>query len=108
VAPIYQETRVDEKGNDMRNGIYLPDGEWIDYFTGEKYQGVSSITLMCLFGSCLFFVKNGAIIPVTNPNNNVLEIKRINVFMRCILMGIPISWNMMMMEKPRLIGMVRG
>lgn len=33
VAPIYQETAVDDEGNDIRHGIYLPEGEWIDYFT---------------------------------------------------------------------------
>lgn len=26
VAPIYQETKTDDKGNDIRNGIYLPKG----------------------------------------------------------------------------------
>ena len=39
VAPIYQATKADEQGNDIRNGIYLPEGVWIDYFTGEKYDG---------------------------------------------------------------------
>lgn len=39
VAPIYQNTAADEEGNDIRDGIYLPEGTWIDYFTGEKYTG---------------------------------------------------------------------
>ena len=30
---------MDDKGNDIRDGIYLPEGEWFDYFTGEKYTG---------------------------------------------------------------------
>ncbi|GAA4173478.1 glycoside hydrolase family 31 protein [Sphingobacterium ginsenosidimutans] len=77
VAPIYQETRVDEKGNDIRNGIYLPDGEWIDYFTGEKYKGGRIINNFDVpIWKLPVFVKNGAIIPVTNPNNNVYEIKK--------------------------------
>jgi len=77
VAPIYQETRVDEKGNDIRNGIYLPDGEWIDYFTGEKYSGGRIINNFDVpIWKLPVFVKNGAIIPVTNPNNNVEEIKK--------------------------------
>ncbi|RZJ81497.1 MAG: alpha-xylosidase, partial [Chryseobacterium sp.] len=37
VAPIYQATKADEKGNDIRNNIYLPEGKWIDYFSGEVY-----------------------------------------------------------------------
>ncbi|CAH0129947.1 Alpha-xylosidase BoGH31A [Pedobacter sp. Bi27] len=79
VAPIYQATKSDEKGNDIRNGIYLPEGTWIDYFTGEKYTGNS---ILNSFDSPLWklpvFVKNGAIIPMTNPNNNVSEINKAN------------------------------
>ena len=75
VAPIYQATRSDEKGNDIRNGIYLPEGNWIDYFTGDKYEGNR---ILNNFAAPLWklpvFVKNGAIIPLTNPNNNVTEI----------------------------------
>lgn len=77
VAPIYQDTKSDEKGNDIRDGIYLPEGEWIDYLTGEKYTGNRIINN---FASPLWklpvFVKNGAIIPMTNPNNNVSEINK--------------------------------
>ena len=76
VAPIYQETHVDDNGNDIRNGIYLPDGEWIDYFTGEKYAGGRIINNFdAPIWKLPVFVKNGAIIPVTHPNNNVQEIK---------------------------------
>lgn len=77
VAPIYQETKIDEQGNDVRHGIYLPEGTWIDYFTGEKYAG------NCILNSFAspnwklpVFVKSGAIIPMTNPNNNVTEINK--------------------------------
>lgn len=77
VAPIYQVTQSDEGGNDIRNGIYLPEGEWIDYFTGDKYEGNCIINN---FAAPLWklpvFVKNGAIIPMTNPNNNVSEIDK--------------------------------
>ena len=74
VAPIYQATKADEQGNDIRNGIYLPEGEWVDYFSGEVYQGGRIINN---YASPLWklpvFVKNGAIIPMTSPNNNVGE-----------------------------------
>lgn len=39
IAPIYQNTNSDSDGNDIRNNIYLPDGKWIDYFSGEEYEG---------------------------------------------------------------------
>ena len=77
VAPIYQETQADEKGNDIRDGIYLPEGTWVDYFTGEQYAGNCVINN---FAAPLWklpvFVKSGAIIPMTNPNNNVTEINK--------------------------------
>lgn len=77
VAPIYQNTAADEAGNDIRNDIYLPDEEqiWIDYFTGEQYRGGGVLNN---FDAPLWkvpvFVKNGAIIPMTNENNNPEQI----------------------------------
>ena len=78
IAPIYQNTDMDKEGNDIRNGIYLPEGaEWIDYFSGEKYEGGR---ILNNFETPLWklpvFVKNGAIIPITHPHNNVYEINK--------------------------------
>lgn len=77
VAPIYQNTAMDENGNDIRNNIYLPEGAWYDWFTGEKYEGGRIINN---FDTPLWklpvFVKAGAIIPMTNPNNNVKGIDK--------------------------------
>lgn len=77
IAPIYQATQSDNNGNDIRNGIYLPEGSWIDYFTGEKYTGN---TIVNSFDAPLWklpiFIKNGSIIPLTNSNNNVSEINK--------------------------------
>lgn len=77
VAPIYQETKVDEKGNDIRNGIYLPEGVWVDYYSGEKYAGNCVVNNFATpVWKLPVFVKSGAIIPMTNPNNNVAEINK--------------------------------
>ena len=77
VAPIYQATKSDEQGNDTRNHIYLPEGVWYDYFTGERYEGGCVVNN---FDAPLWklpvFVKSGAIIPVANPNNHVAEIDK--------------------------------
>lgn len=79
VAPIYQETKSDQQGNDIRNGIYLPKGTWIDYFSGDQFEGNRIINY---FDSPVWklpvFVKSGAIIPMVNPNNNVNEINKNN------------------------------
>ncbi|MGJ7029793.1 TIM-barrel domain-containing protein [Niabella hirudinis] len=77
VAPIYQETKADEKGNDIRNNIYLPAGTWIDYFSGDLYKGNQVLNN---FDAPLWklpvFVKAGAIIPLTNPNNNITQVDK--------------------------------
>jgi alpha-glucosidase (family GH31 glycosyl hydrolase) len=77
IAPVYKATRIDAKGNDIRNGIYLPEGTWIDYFSGDSYQGGRIINN---FDAPLWklpvFVKAGSIIPMTEPNNNVSEINK--------------------------------
>lgn len=77
VAPIYQETSMDENGNDVRNNIYLPEGYWIDYFSGNTYFGDRIINN---FDAPLWklpvFVKAGAIIPLYEPNNNLKEVDK--------------------------------
>lgn len=70
VAPIYQATRMDEKGNDVRNHIYLPEGNWIDYFTGQVYEGGRIINhYEAPLWKLPFFIKQGAILPVTQAHN---------------------------------------
>ena len=80
VAPIYQDTdQDDDKMNDVRDGIYLPDANqiWIDYFTGEQYRGGKFINN---FDAPLWklplFVKNGAILPMVKENNSAYQINR--------------------------------
>lgn len=75
IAPIYQNTKSDTLGNDIRNGIYLPEGTWIDYFSGEKYTGNRIINHFDVpIWKLPIFVKAGAIIPMNNPHNNPKEI----------------------------------
>lgn len=77
IAPIYQNTRSDSSGNDIRNNIYLPDGKWIDYFTGEEYEGNRIINnFYSPIWKLPVFVKKGAIIPLANPNNHPSEIDK--------------------------------
>ena len=72
VAPIYQSTQADKEGNDVRNGIYLPEGNWIDYFTGDLYQGGRILNnFEAPLWKLPLFVKQGAILPMTTAHNNV-------------------------------------
>ena len=60
VAPVYQDTQADENGNDIRNGIYLPNyGTDENPTSGSITSRVSSIaaarfstTTRLRFGSC--------------------------------------------------------
>lgn len=75
VAPIYQPTQADAQGNDIRNGIYLPEGQWIDYFTGDIYEGGRILNNFdAPIWKLPLFVKAGAIVPMNRPNNNIHEV----------------------------------
>ncbi len=77
VAPIYQQTKADKRGDDVRNGIYLPEGQWIDYFTGDVYEGGRILNNYdAPLWKLPLFVKAGAIIPMNRPNNNVHQVKK--------------------------------
>lgn len=82
VAPVYQDTNMDENGNDVRNDIFLPgdaDDIWIDYFNGKQYRGGQVINN---FDAPLWklplFVRNGSIIPMYEENNNPEAISETN------------------------------
>ena len=75
IAPVYQSTQMDKEGNDIRNNIYLPKGNWIDYFSGQEYSGDCVINSFdAPIWKLPVFVKKGAIIPMNNPNNHVSDI----------------------------------
>ncbi|CAM5647677.1 Glycoside hydrolase OS=Kitasatospora aureofaciens OX=1894 GN=GCM10010502_24830 PE=3 SV=1 [Kitasatospora aureofaciens] len=58
VAPVYSATTV-------RDGIYLPEGTWTDYWTGRTYQGPTTINgYSAPLETLPLFVKGGAIVPM--------------------------------------------
>ena len=73
VAPVYEDVQADENGNDVRNGIYLPDEDqiWIDYWSGQQYRGGQILNNYdAPVWKLPLFVKSGAIIPMYEENNN--------------------------------------
>lgn len=77
VAPIYRETAPGADWSDYRNGIYLPEGEWFDYFSGDSYEGGKIWNMIkSPIWKIPVFVKADAIIPMTNPNNNPSQIDK--------------------------------
>ncbi|MFD8706893.1 TIM-barrel domain-containing protein [Kitasatospora sp. NPDC059648] len=58
VAPVYSATSV-------RDGIYLPEGTWTDYWTGRTYQGPTTINgYSAPLDTLPLFVKGGSIVPM--------------------------------------------
>jgi len=55
VAPV-----LDPSGNQT---IYFPPGQWIDFFTGKRYRGGTTITRHYAVDETPVFVREGAIIP---------------------------------------------
>ena len=72
---------VTSKGKNgvTKQTIWLPDGVWFDFFTGEKYEGGKEYTIECPFERYPVFVKEGGIIPLLNANGNSTEFKDIEL-----------------------------
>jgi alpha-glucosidase (family GH31 glycosyl hydrolase) len=67
VAPIVQEGQE-------HSTIYLPPGEWFDYFRGKRYDGGKNIVYMVdphTWADMPLFVRAGAILPTENVEQYV-------------------------------------
>ena len=60
VAPVVSQGTV-------KRMVYLPAGEWYDYWTGEKRAGESWIIRDAPIDICPIYVKAGSIIPTMKP-----------------------------------------
>lgn len=65
VVPVFKE-----KGE---VNVYLPDGEWIDYWTKKLYSGKQNIKYYAELDILPLFVKNGSIIPMSEDMNFIGE-----------------------------------
>lgn len=57
VAPLIEE------GSRQRD-IYLPEGEWTDFWDGTRYQGGKSIKYSCNIDKIPVFIKENSVIPM--------------------------------------------
>lgn len=75
VAPIYQDTKMDAQGNDIRNGIFLPEGLWYDPYQGGYIEGGCILnSYNALLELIPLFIREGAIIPFTEPHNQPRDV----------------------------------
>ena len=47
--------------------IYLPDGDWCDYYNGERFSGGRYISRNVTLDEIPVFVKTGSVIPTMEP-----------------------------------------
>ncbi|MEU9593731.1 TIM-barrel domain-containing protein [Streptomyces sp. NPDC048193] len=58
VAPVYEDS-------DVRDGILLPEGRWVDYWTGRVYEGGQTLDgYQAPLDTLPLFVRAGAIVPM--------------------------------------------
>ncbi len=64
VAPVVQQGAV-------KRMVYLPAGEWYDYWTGEKVEGENWVIRDAPIDLCPIYVKAGSVIPTMEPMDYV-------------------------------------
>jgi len=57
IAPLWSDGEFSRR-------IYLPEGEWIDFWDGTRYEGKQSIDYYAGIGKVPILVKSGSIIPM--------------------------------------------
>ena len=65
VAPVSSEKEIEK--------IYLPEGEWFDFFTDKKYTGAQEILIECPIEKLPVFAKASSIIPIQSQTYNQQE-----------------------------------
>ncbi len=60
LAPVYQ------KGATTRE-VYLPDGDWVNFWTGEILRGKTAHSVKAPIHQIPLFIRQGAIIPMRKP-----------------------------------------
>lgn len=64
VAPILRQGAV-------ARSVYLPNDLWIDFWTGEKFQGGDHVLADAPLDSIPLYVRAGAVIPMAEPRQHV-------------------------------------
>jgi alpha-glucosidase (family GH31 glycosyl hydrolase) len=67
VAPVFKE--------EGEINVYLPEGEWVDYWTKRIYAGKQNIKYYAKLDTLPLFVKNGSIIPMGKEINYIGEME---------------------------------
>ena len=75
----YLSALYKNESNLFTKSVYLPDGEWMNVFTGEIYQGKQTYEFTCDLLSSPLFVRLGSITPLVENASNTTEIDWNNI-----------------------------
>lgn len=64
VVPVFFGGKIRE--------VYLPEGKWIDWWTGKEYQGPQILNYEAALNVIPVFIKKGSIIPLLTPGVETL------------------------------------
>ena len=57
--------------DEVKSGIYLPEGNWVDYWTGKVYQGPTTVNgYHAKLDTLPLFMKAGAVVPMWKSGIN--------------------------------------
>ena len=84
VCPV--TSKCDKHTKRAETAVYLPEGRWTNFFTGEIYEGGKTVRVHSDLNTLPVFAKSGAIIPMSqdtgngagNPANLLLRVYRGN------------------------------
>ena len=54
-------------GPALEREVYLPEGEWYNYWTGERFDGKQSVRVSAPLEQIPIFVKSGTLLPLAEP-----------------------------------------
>jgi alpha-glucosidase len=77
VAPIYDYSN--SPIYEAKRDIYLPEGQWIDYWTDDVYEGGRHINYTASFEVLPMFVRKGSIVVYGNEIHSMSEYKSDNL-----------------------------
>jgi alpha-glucosidase len=72
IAPILRPGK-------SHRSVYLPEGSWYDYWTGQKYEGGQYHLISADLDTLPLFVKAGTILPLGTPVQNTKENQEIEL-----------------------------
>ena len=72
VAPLFEDNT---KGRD----VYLPEGEWVDFFTKESYNGGRYLYINSSELPIILLVKKGEVIPLVEAADSIEKINLENI-----------------------------